>query len=91
MTGRNEKGQFAPGHEGNPNGRRPRKTPEQRLLEAVERDAPTLVERALIEAQTDNAVLAQVLAYLTECLRTKNIQAEAELHAIKCNAVGGVH
>lgn len=88
---RNEKGHFAQGHDGNPNGRRSRKTPEQKLLEAIERDAPALVERGLTVGMTDNQVLAQSLAYLTECLRTRNIQAEAELHAIKYTAAGGVH
>lgn len=87
---RNEKGHFAPGTSGNINGR-PRKTPEQKLLEAIERDAPALVERGLTVGMTDNQVLAQSLAYLTECLRTRNIQAEAELHAIKYTAAGGVH
>ena len=88
---RNEKGHFAPGHDGNPSGRRPRKTPEQKLLEAIERDAPALVERGLTVGMTDNQVLSHSLAYLTECLRTRNIQAEAELHAIKYTAAGGVH
>lgn len=90
MSDRNEKGHFAPGTSGNRNGR-PRKTPEQKLLEAIERDAPGLVERGLTVGMTDNQVLAQALAYLTECLRTRNIQAEAELHAIKYRAAGGVH
>lgn len=88
---RNEKGHFAPGNDGNPNGRRPKKTAEQRLLAAIERDAPALVERGLTVGMTDNQVLAQSLAYLTECLRTRNIQAEAELHAIKYTSVGRVH
>ncbi|UTJ49787.1 hypothetical protein NLZ15_22710 (plasmid) [Atlantibacter subterranea] len=92
MTGqRNAKGQFAPGHAGGPGGARKRKTPEQKLLEAIERDAPGLVERALIVAQTDNAVLAEVIRYLTECLATKNLQAAAELAAMQYTAAGGVH
>lgn len=88
---RNEKGHFAPGHDGNPNGRRPRKTPEQKLLDAIATHGPAVVEKALVAAQDDNAVLAEALAYLTECMRTKNLQFEAELHAIKYTAVGGVH
>lgn len=91
MSTRNEKGQFAAGYAGGPGGARKRKTPEQKLLEAIERDAPALVERGLTVGMTDNQVLAQSLAYLTECLRTRNIQAEAELHAIKYAAAGGVH
>ena len=91
MSERNEKGQFTPGYAGGPGGARKRKTPEQKLLEAIERDAPALVERGLTVGMTDNQVLAQSLAYLTECLRTRNIQAEAELHAIKYTAARGVH
>ncbi|HDX8858935.1 TPA: hypothetical protein RQO47_003952 [Klebsiella michiganensis] len=91
MSERNEKGQFAAGNAGGPGGARQRKTPEQKMLAAIERDAPALVERALVAGMTDNAVLAEVLAYLTECLRTKNIQAEAELQAMKYAAAGGVH
>ncbi|EJA9197312.1 hypothetical protein FXI35_005068 [Escherichia coli] len=88
---RTAKGRFAPGTSGNPDGARKHKNPEQKLLESIARDAPALVERALIEAQTDNRILAEVLAYLTECMRTKNLQFEAELQAMKYTAAGGVH
>lgn len=88
---RNENGQFAPGNGGGPGGARKRKTAEQKLLEAIERDAPALVERGLIVGMTDNAVLASALNYLAECLRYKNIQATAELQALNYAAAGGVH
>ncbi|QXC36164.1 hypothetical protein [Aeromonas sp. FDAARGOS 1407] len=88
---RDHKGQFAPGNTGGPGGARKRKTPEQKLLAAIERDAPALVERGLIVSMTDNTVLAAALGYLTECLRCKNIEREAELQALKYTATGGVH
>ena len=91
MSERNEKGQFTAGNAGGPGGARQRKTPEQKMLEAIERDAPALVEHALIVAQTDNAVLAEVMRYLSECLKSKNLQFEAELQAMKYTAAGGVH
>lgn len=80
-TQRNDNGKFAPGNKGGPGGARPRKTPEQRLLAAIERDAPALVGRGLIVGMTDNAVLASALNYLTENLRYKNIEATAKLQA----------
>lgn len=61
------------------------------MLSAIERDAPALVERALVQAQTDNQVLCEVLRYLSECLKAKNLQFEAELQAMKYTAAGGVH
>lgn len=91
MTDRNPKGQFTPGNAGGPGGARKRRTQEQKLMTAIERDAPALIERALIIAQTDNAVLAEVLSYLTACLNTKNIEREAELRAMQYTAAGGVH
>ena len=80
MSERNEKGQFTA---------RQRKTAEQKMLSAIERDAPALVERALIAAQTDNAVLAEVMRYLSECLKAKNLQFEAELQAVTYAAASG--
>lgn len=93
MSERNEKGQFAAGNPGGPGGVRKRKTREQRLQETIMNDAPALVERALHVAQTDNAVLAEVLRYLTECLHTKNLQAAAELQAMQHAAAtaGSMH
>lgn len=87
---RDEKGRFAQGNTGGPGGARTRKTPEQKLLTSIEKDAPALVERGLVIGMTDNAVLASALAYLTECLRTRNLQTEAELQALKCTALGGI-
>ena len=91
MSERNEKGQFTAGNAGGPGGARQRKTAEQKMLGAIERDAPALVDRALSAAQTDNAVLAEVMRYLSECLKAKNLQFEAELQAMKYTAAGGVH
>ncbi|UUI59686.1 DUF5681 domain-containing protein [Aeromonas salmonicida] len=91
MSDQRNNGRFNPGQSGNPEGARKRKTPEQKLLEAIERDAPALVERGLIVGMTDNAVLASALNYLAECLRYKNIQATAELQALNYTAAGGVH
>ncbi|MGY3806830.1 DUF5681 domain-containing protein [Aeromonas veronii] len=91
MSDQFKSGRFVPGKSGNPEGARRRKTPEQKLLAAIERDAPALVERGLIAGMTDNAVLAAALGYLTECLRCKNIEREAELLALKYTATGGVH
>ncbi|HEC2553940.1 TPA: hypothetical protein R2K55_005775 [Raoultella ornithinolytica] len=89
MSERNEKGQFTAGNAGGPGGARQRKTPEQRMLSAIERDAPALVERALIVAQTDNAVLAEVMRYLSECLATRNLEKAAELQAVTYAAASG--
>ncbi|TKV13250.1 hypothetical protein FDX19_02625 [Citrobacter sp. wls619] len=92
MSDRNKKGQFAPGHEGNPNGRRPKATPEERLLEAVAKYAPATIERALTVAQGDNAVLAAVMGYLTETLRTRNFELQLQLlAAAQKPADNGVH
>lgn len=91
MSEQRNNGRFTPGQSGNPEGARKRKTPEEKLLAAIERDAPALVERALIAAQTDNAVLAEVMRYLSECLATKNLQAAAELQALNYTAAGGMH
>lgn len=91
MSDQRNNGRFNPGQSGNPEGARKRKTPEQKLLEAIEHDAPALVERGLIVGMTDNAVLASALNYLAECLRYKNIQATAELQALNYTAAGGVH
>lgn len=88
---RNTKGQFTAGYAGGPGGARKRKTPEQKLLEAIAAHAPAVVEKALVAAQDDNAVLAAVMNYLAESMRFKNLQFEAELHAIKYTVVGGVH
>lgn len=90
MSDQRNSGRFAPGQSGNPEGARRRKTPEEKLLLAIERDAPALVARGLIVGTTDNAVLAAALGYLAECLRCKNIEREAELHALRYTA-GGVH
>ena len=91
MSEQRNNGRFTPGQSGNPEGARKRKTPEEKLLAAIERDAPALVERGLIVGMTDNAVLASALNYLAECLRYKNIQATAELQALNYTAAGGVH
>lgn len=80
---KNNGGRFALGTSGNPNGARLHKTAEQKLLASIEKKAPALIERSLTVAQTDNAVLAEVVRYLTECLHTKNLQAAVELAAVK--------
>ena len=80
MTKRDEKGLFAPGTSGNPNGR-PKKTAEERLLEAVAKHAPSTIERALHAAQGDNAVLAAAMGYLTETLKTRNLELQLQLLA----------
>ncbi len=81
MSEQRNNGRFTPGQSGNPEGARKRKTPEEKLLAAIERDAPALVGRGLIVGMTDNAVLASALNYLTENLRYKNIEATAKLQA----------
>ncbi len=91
MSERNERGQFTAGNAGGPGGARQRKTPEQKLLEAIAAHAPAVVEKALVAAQDDNAVLAAVMNYLAESMRFKNLQFEAELQAMKYTAAGGVH
>lgn len=91
MGERNERGQFTAGNSGGPGGARQRKTPEQKLLEAIAAHAPAVVEKALVAAQDDNAVLAAVMNYLAESMRFKNLQFEAELQAMKYTAAGGVH
>lgn len=80
MTKRDEKGLFAPGASGNPNGR-PKKNSEDRLLDAVTKYAPATIERALITAQGDSAVLAAVMGYLTETLKTRNLELQLQLLA----------
>lgn len=77
---RNEKGHFAPGTSGNRNGR-PKKTAEERLLDAVAKYAPATIEHALIAAQSDNAVLAGVMNYLAETLKTRNLELQLQLLA----------
>lgn len=89
MSQRNEKGQFAAGNAGGPGGARQRKTAEEKMLAAIERDAPALVERALTVGMTDNAVLAEVLRYLSECLATRNLERAAELQAVTYAAASG--
>ncbi|CAN1579109.1 hypothetical protein MZ16F84_40730 [Escherichia coli] len=89
MNGRNEKGQFTPGYAGGPGGARKRKTSEQKLLEAIAAHAPAVVEKALVAAQNDNAVLAAVMNYLAESMRFKNLQFEAELQAVTYAAASG--
>ncbi|MGE4335650.1 MAG: hypothetical protein AB7E55_06715 [Pigmentiphaga sp.] len=71
-TNRDTKGRFGPGNQANPAGR-PKLTTEQRIERALTTHGPAILDRAFVEAKTDNAVLAALLSFLSTCQGAANI------------------
>lgn len=61
------RGRFAAGQSGNPAGTSQRLTIEQRIERALSTHGVGLIERAFVEAKTDNLVLAGLLNFLGSC------------------------
>lgn len=77
---RDVKGRFGPGNNANPAGR-PKLTTEQRIERALTTHGPAILDRAFVEAKTDNAVMAALLNFLAGCQGARNLAAAAMLQA----------
>ncbi|MDV7210772.1 hypothetical protein [Azotobacter beijerinckii] len=78
---RASRGRFAPGQSGNPAGGAKRLTAEQRIERAMNTHGVGLLERAFVEAQTDNLVLANLLGFLASCQNASSVHSVALLQA----------
>lgn len=76
------RGRFAPGKSGNPAGGGKRLTAEQRIERAMHAHGVGLLERAFVEAQTDNTVLASLLGFLASCQNASNVHSSALLQSM---------
>ncbi len=79
-TERDGKGRFKPGNNANPAGR-PKLTTEQRIERALTTHGPAILDRAFVEARTDNTVMAALLNFLASCQGAQNLATAAMLQA----------